>query len=385
MEGAANLENLRKLASANNEFAFNMHRRLTEGTSDNVFFSPLSVFSVFSMLYYGSVGETSEELRKALGYDKADIKDEVLHQTFSDFLKNLLRMDRFTNDTIIHSANAVFVNRSMNIIPEFRRNIKEWYGASFQEVDFSKDSEKVIRSINDWAKDQTHQKLKHLIGELNPATLMVLLNALYFKAAWRTPFHQNNSEKQDFFNNGQESEKKDMSFMTTTGEFRYSENDDFKALELPFKGDDVIMFILSPKKRNGLKSLEKNVTPNQFLTIHRELDEKIINFSVPKFKLKSEKDLSSVLKTLGVKRMFDPKAADFSDINFEGNSYVSQVLHKVEIIINEKGSEASAATGVISCKETSPEFAINHPFLFAIIEKGSGSEWILLLGRINNL
>ncbi|GFY67365.1 serpin B8 [Trichonephila inaurata madagascariensis] len=191
MEGAANLENLRKLASANNEFAFNMHRKLTEDTTENVFFSPLSVFSVFSMLYYGSVGETAE------------VKTSLIPKN-----QNLLRMDRFTNETVIHSANSVFVNKSTNTIPEFRRNIKEWYGASFQEVDFSKDSDKVIRSINDWAKDHTHQRIKHLIRELNPATLMILLNSIYFKGAWKTPFHQNNTETQDFFNNGQESGKK---------------------------------------------------------------------------------------------------------------------------------------------------------------------------------
>ncbi|GFY67364.1 serpin B12 [Trichonephila inaurata madagascariensis] len=173
--------------------------------------------------------------------------------------------------------------------------------------------------------------------------------------------------------------------MTTTGRYRYSENDDFKAVEVPFKGDDVILLILSPNKRNGLKTLEKSVTSKEFLTIHRELNEKIINFSVPNIKLKYEKDLSSVLKTLGVKKMFDPFTADFSEINFESNSYVGQVLHKVEININERGSEASGATGVISCKETPPEFSINHPFLFAIVEKGSGSEWILFLGRINKL
>ncbi|GFT91681.1 serpin B6 [Nephila pilipes] len=206
--GASNQENIRKLALVNNELAFKIYRKLIEDTTKNMFFSPLSISSVFNMLYYGSEGDTAKELKKTLGYEDAGITDELLHETFSSFLKNLLRAGRFPNGTVIQSTNAVVANKSIDLTPEFRLKIKEWYEASVREVDFTKDADAIVGGVNDWIKNQTHGKINTLITELNPAVLMILLNAMYFKGAWKIPFDQDKTSPQLFFNNGRESEKK---------------------------------------------------------------------------------------------------------------------------------------------------------------------------------
>ncbi|GFT38287.1 uncharacterized serpin-like protein TK1782 [Nephila pilipes] len=331
------------------------------------------------MLYYGSEGDTAKELKKTLGYEDAGVTDELLHETFSAFLKNLLRAGRFPNGTVIQSTNAIVANKSIDLTPEFRRKIKEWYEASVREVDFTKNADAIVRGVNDWIKNQTHGKMNTLITELNPTTLMILLNAMYFKGAWKTPFEKNKTSPQFFFNNGRESEKKNSPFTNDS----YSENDDLKAAQLPFKGDGVVMLIVLPNKRCQLKSTEKSVTPKNLLTNDQGLQEKTVDIFPPKFKF--EKDFTSVLKQFGTKKTSDRDVDDFSESSFRNNTDVGRLVNKVDSIIEGKTSEVSGTTEIIDGNEVPQEITVNHPFLFLIVEKGSGSDWIIFLGSINNL
>ncbi|CAL1297714.1 unnamed protein product [Larinioides sclopetarius] len=181
-------ENLRKLTFANNELAFNLYQRLVSGSSENVFFSPLSISTVFGMLFYGSRGNTAEELRQALGYEGADLPSDLVHNTFSRYLRNNLQQEDSSDGNVLNVANAVLVDKSAELLEEYRRNVQELYRASVRDVDFMTESLRTVEEINDYVRENTNGKIDKLFDELDPSIVLVLLNAVYFKGEWKTRF-----------------------------------------------------------------------------------------------------------------------------------------------------------------------------------------------------
>ncbi|GFR30187.1 serpin B8 [Trichonephila clavata] len=381
-------ENLQKLALASNELAFNLLRKLNT-ESQNVFFSPFSISTAFGMLFYGSRGDTAEELRNVLGYQKADLIDDVVHDSFNRFLTEVIKGDA-SDEYVLNSANAVLVAKYLELLPEYKNNVQELYKASVRDVDFAKDSAKLVGEINDWVKEKTNGKIDKLLEELSPSTIMVLLNAVYFKGTWKVQFDAEHTFPETFYNNGLESEGKEVPFMHMTSRFRFTYFDDFKALELPYKGENISMMILLPNQRDGLRDLEESLTPEKLSDVQKQLYETKVIISLPKFKMEFEKELSPEFQALGASSIFDASSADFSGMTPSKSIFVSQVLHKAVVEVNEEGSEAAAVTGIVANRmrpiaDLPPEIKADHPFLFAIIEKGSKSNMVLFLGHVNNL
>ncbi|GBN71045.1 Leukocyte elastase inhibitor B [Araneus ventricosus] len=165
--------------------------------------------------------------------------------------------------------------------------------------------------------------------------------------------------------------------------------ENFQALELPYKGENVSMLVLLPNQRDGLRSLVRNLTPEKLGEVQRQLYRREVDVSLPKFKLEFEEELSEEVRALGANEIFRAGSADFSGMTPSRDAFVSQVLQKAVIEVNEEGSEAAAVTGITSNRmgliEERPEFTADHPFLFAIVERGSRSNMILFLGRVKNL
>ncbi|CAL1297712.1 unnamed protein product [Larinioides sclopetarius] len=274
-------ENLRKLTFANNELAFNLYQRLVSGSSENVFFSPLSISTVFGMLFYGTRGNTAE-----LSTDVAS------------------PLKCFNVSLVLCSFGA--------------------------------------------------------LGSLKNTTRKLEMG--HFLEVRRIPM------------------------MYLTSRFPYASADNFQALELPYKGENVSMLILLPNERDGLQDFEDSLTPERLEEIQRRLYRTKVDVSIPKFKLRFEKELSPEIRALGANQIFSG-AADFSRMTSRRNVEVSQVVHKAVLEVNEKGSEAAAVTGIIvaymRASRRTPQFKVDHPFLFAILEKSSNM--ILFLGRVNNL
>ncbi|GIY88726.1 uncharacterized serpin-like protein TK1782 [Caerostris darwini] len=379
-------ENVQKLALANNELAFNLHRKLAaSSSSDNVFFSPLSISSAMGMLFYGARGDTAEELRKVLGYEKADLPDELVHEAFSRFLSKVLKSG---DPYVLDIANAVLVDEDMDLIDDYKNNVQELYKAQVREVDFSSNSAQIVRDINEWVKEKTKGKIEKLFDSLSPSTIMVLLNAVYFKGTWKYQFETRNTAMQMFYNNGLQSGGKSVSMMHMTERFPYTTFEDFKALELPYKGENVSMLVLLPNQRDGISALESSMTPEKLSQIQQQLSKTKVVVSLPKFKFEYSKELSPAMRALGANDIFG--AADFSGMTHSRSAAVSQIMHKAVIEVNEEGSEAAAVTGIVFIRtsvvvDRPPEFTADHPFLFAIIEKGSTNNMILFLGRVNKL
>ncbi|GBO29683.1 Serpin B4 [Araneus ventricosus] len=380
-------ENIRKLTFANNELAFNLHRRLVSRSSENVFFSPLSISTIFGMLFYGTRGNTAEELRQVLGYERADLPSDLVHNTFNRYLRDVLQRGDSSDGYVLNVANAVVVDKRVELLEEYRRNVQELYRAAVRDVDFLREAPKIVEEINGYVRKNTNGKINKLFDKLNPATILVLLNAVYFKGTWKTPFEPERTRDGIFYNNGLDSEGKRVPLMHLRSRLPYASVDNFQALELPYKGENVSMLILLPNQRDGLQDLEESLTPERLDEVQRRLYRTKVDVSLPKFKLQFEKELSPEVQALGANQIFR-NGADFSGMTSSRIAAVSQVVHKAVIEVNEEGSEAAAVTGIaivaISYQET-PQFRADHPFLFAILEKGSNSNMILFLGRVNNL
>ncbi|GFT18922.1 serpin B10 [Nephila pilipes] len=166
---------------------------------------------------------------------------------------------------------------------------------------------------------------------------------------------------------------------------RYATFDDFQALMLPYKGENVSFLILLPQQRNGLQALENSLTSEKLSVILDRLDERSVSVSLPKFKFEFQEDFSEMIQELGANKAFERNAADFSGLTSGSQALISNVFHKAVIEVNEEGSEAAAATGIQYLRNIPDNFIADHPFLFAIIETGSRSNMVLFLGRVNNL
>ncbi|CAL1297709.1 unnamed protein product [Larinioides sclopetarius] len=326
------------------------------------------------------------ELRQVLGYEGADLPSDLVHNTFRRYLRDILQHEESLDGNVLNVANAVLVDKRAELLEEYRRNVQELYRASVRDVDLMTESLRIVEEINDYVRENTNGKIDKLFDELDPSTVLVLLNAVYFKGEWKTQFDPKITSNGTFYNNGLKSEGRRIPLMYLTDRFPYASADNFQALELPYKGGNVSMFILLPNQRGGLQDLEESLTPERLEEIQRRLYITKVNAWIPKFKLRFEKELSPEIRALGANQIFSG-AADFSGMTSRRNVEVSQVIHKAVIEVNEKGSEAAAVTGIIvaymRASRRTPQFKVDHPFLFAILEKSSNM--ILFLGRVNNL
>jgi serpin B len=216
-------------------------------------------------------------------------------------------------------------------------------------------------------------------------TRLVLTNAIYFKGDWARQFKKDRTKQSPF--TLASGEKVDAPMMNQTGEFRYMKAEDFQALELPYVDNELSMIILLPKETDALPKFEKTLNLEDFSQWLDRLHRREVIVSVPKFKMTSQFSLASVLTSMGMADAFSATAADFSGITGGRDLFISAVIHKAYVDVNEEGTEAAAATGV-TMRLTSvgptqtPVFRADHPFLFLIRDNHSGS--ILFIGRLMN-
>jgi serpin B len=284
-------------------------------------------------------------------------------------------------------ANALWGQKGYGFLKEFLNLIETDYGGCLNEVDFVTAVEPARKIINDWVESQTNSKIKKLIpeGVLDSMTRLVLTNAIYFKGNWARQFKKEKTQNAPFtLLNGN---KVDVPMMSQTADFNYIQTESFQGLELPYVNNELSMIILLPKKLDGLPEFEGTVTINNLSKWLNELRKREVIVFVPKFKMTSQFGLADVLKAMGMTNAFVPDVADFSGINGKRDLFISAVIHKAYVEVNEEGTEAAAATGVVM-KLTSagptqtPVFRADHPFLFVIRDNHSGS--ILFIGRVMN-
>ncbi|MHC4243751.1 MAG: serpin family protein [Planctomycetota bacterium] len=375
------------VVSGNNEFAFELYAKLN-GKEGNLFFSPYSISTALSLAYCGARGETETEMATVLHLPTAT-KDTFgqmqFHSAFGKIIKDLNNRGE-KGGYELRVANALWGQNGYGFLEEYLELIETNYGGKLNEVDFIRAAESARKTINKWVEKKTNDKIKNLIkkGVLNSMTRLVLTNAIYFKGNWARQFEKDKTN--DALFTLADGEKVDAAMMNQTAEFGYLETESFQGLELPYVDDELSMIIFLPKEIDCLDEFEKTLTVENLSKWLNKLYKCEVVVSVPKFKMTSEFDLASVLKSMGMTDAFSSNA-NFSGINGQRDLFISAVIHKAYVDVNEEGTEAAAATAV-TMKLTSvmpgriPVFKADHPFLFLIRDNDSGS--ILFIGRVMN-
>lgn len=382
------------IAAGNNTFALELYAKL-QSQEGNLFFSPYSISTALAMTYAGARGQTESQMAKVLHFpaganERTKSSPMVMDRrqfasTFGEIINDLNKRGRKRAYTL-SVANALWGQKGHGFLDEFLELVKANYGGRLSEVDFVGATEASRKTINAWVEKQTKEKIKDLIppGVLDSMTRLVLTNAIYFKGNWARQFKKDQTKDAPFtLADGSEIQ---TSMMNQTGEFGYMENDTFQGLELPYVKDELSMIILLPKDSDGLAELEKTLTPENLSQWLNRLYRREVVVGVPKFKATTQFSLASVLESMGMKDAFSEKA-DFSGMDGKKDLFISAVIHKAYVDVNEEGTEAAAATGV-TMKLTSlgpsetPVFRADHPFLFLI--RDSHSAGILFLGRVVN-
>ncbi len=372
------------VAEGNNQFATDLYARLRTDEPTNLFFSPYSISTALAMTSAGAKGPTEKEMARVLHFS---LPQDRVHPAMAQLSKTLTPQQK-RPDFQLRVANRLWGQQGFRFLPPFLQITKENYAAELGRVDFKLQTEKSRTEINTWVEEQTEHKIKDLLaqGVLTADTRLVLTNAVYFKAPWANEF--NKSETKDAPFHISNTKEATVPMMHRTGRFRYAELDELQILELPYGQGNVAMLALLPKKTTGLADLEKNLNGENLKKWTADLKSRLVELTLPKFKMSASFSLKAVLESLGMKLAFSDRA-DFTGITTDEPLAISAVIHKAFVDVNEEGTEAAAATAVTIVAlsaplqpETPVPFRADHPFVFLLRDRATGS--ILFLGRLAN-
>ena len=322
------------------------------------------------MTYAGARGRTASQMRRVLGFRRLNV-----HNIFRSTLKTLRKTK---GQYTLAVANRLFAQRKFKILKKYKSLLYRKYFAGLGVLDFSRNPSGAAAFINRWVKKNTNRKIKNIVNANTVRrALLVLANAIYFKGFWEVPFNKKFTKPRIFHSM---SRKKKVPMMHLTAKFAYSENRYLKCqiLGLPYKGKRLSMYVFLPNKRNGLNNLEKKLNYRSVTSALKRLHNEKIIVTLPKFKMTMKMHLRNLLMAMGMRRAFTH--LDFSGIAKGGGMQIADVIHKAFIKVDEKGTEAAAATVVIIGRSRHPMFVADHPFLFLIRDNRTGS--ILFLGRL---
>ena len=402
-QGATNFD---LAAKATNELAVDLNRQLATGDG-NLCLSPYSIQSALAMTYAGADGETRTKMARVLHFPT---NDGGVPASFFALQRSLQEMSAKTAELVkqskkfggpsepitLHIANRLFAQNGYKFREAFLSLVKQNFGGAFEPVDFIADPAAATQRINKWVADQTRDRIRDLIpgGALDKTTRLVLANALYLKAPWASEFSQNATQPEPFFVHG--GAPVDVPMMRKTDKhFGYARHEGFTVVSLPYAGDDLQFVVLLPDEIDGLRKLESKLTAD-VLAGCAKLEKRDVDLHLPKFKFEPATiTLAEKFEALGMKTAFDKPqgSANFDKIaprTPKDYLYISQIFHKTFIAVDEKGTEAAAATAVAMMAGTafrSPppppiEVKIDRPFIYAIQHVPSGV--CLFLGRVTD-
>ncbi|EDN68409.1 Proteinase inhibitor I4, serpin [Beggiatoa sp. PS] len=382
------------MVEGNTTFALDLYEQLRKDKG-NLFFSPYSLSTALAMTYAGARGNTEKQMSQALHFPPNQIQ---LHPAFFH-LQQQINASQTENEAVeLRIANALWSQKGYELVADFKNALTNYYQTKSQPVDFEKATETARQTINHWVEKQTNDKIQELLkrGVINRLTRLVLVNAIYFKGNWAMPFDSNKTKMEPFWNAPNSSANVPM--MNQKNYFGYAENYNFQILELPYAAQQVnhldisyddnnlSMIVLLPRHRDGLSQLENSLNPTSLAEGIKKLQWQKVNVSFPKFKMNTGFELSKLLSKMGMPDAFNDRKADFSGMDGTKELSLTSVIHQAFVEVNEKGTEAAAATAVLvgtrGLPPPTPEFRADHPFIFFIRHNSSGS--ILFMGRVVN-
>jgi serpin B len=378
--------NISSFDDAVNVFCFNLFRQMyfDSDIDKNIFLSPYSIFVALAMTYEGAKESTAEEMADVLNI----LQD---NESFHQYVQVLYDYFNINSEYNISTANALWVDDSLELLDDYLNIIYDYYHGNSTEVDFDKPVE-AAEIINSWVENQTNNLIKDLIqpDDITPLTALILTNAIYFKGIWKVQFDSKNTTDRDFEDfSGDIISVPTMCLTNTEDLFNYTENEDLQILELPYTGDEISMIVLLPKDNDDFSGIINSIDNDNLTEWINSMTEREVNIYLPKFKVETDNYvLNDYLVNLGMPSAFEPNFADFSGMTGLRDLYISKVVHKAFIDVNEEGTEAAAATAVIMAKNAIDGengrvvFDADHPFLYLIRHKETGT--ILFMGAFDS-
>lgn len=373
-------EQVAELVRGNNSLAFEMYR--AEGGDGNLIFSPYSISLAFSMAYAGARGETEVQMLKTLNY----LPQETQHPAFNVLDARISGLGKKNGGDAppfqLNVANSAWGQEGYHFEDAYLETLAAHYGAGLRAVDFGR-PEEASEEINAWISDETEDRIKDLASPevITPATRLVLANAVYFKASWLSSFEPSNTRDGPFTT--ADGDEITVPLMRQTWDFPYAEGDGYQAVQLPYKGDAVDMLVILPEE-GRFEDVEGRLGAGFFDEVRRGLRDEYVRLTVPRFDFETDLDLVELLGTMGMRHPFSG-AADFSGMTGAKELFISDALHRANITVDEKGTEAAAVTMLVMPVSERPqpvEMTADRPFIFVIAERETGE--ILFLGRVSD-
>ncbi len=371
-------EGTQEVVDANNQFALELYTELSKNGKENIFYSPYSISAALAMTYEGAKGETKDEIKSVFHFPEDSILRPNFAKIYNDINKN-------EEDYELRTGNALWVQKDYPFLEDYINIVVKYYGGKASNLDFVKETEKSRQTINSFIEEQTNNKIKDLIpkGILDSMTRLVLTNAIYFKGTWQWEFNPKDTEAVDFKITPTDIVKVPMMYMKPEkAKFNYADLEDLQILELPYKGEKISMLILLPK--DNLEDIQP-LTIEKLKEWKSQMKEETLDeIYLPKFEFDTKYFMKEILSDMGMPTAFGTDA-DFSGMDGTKSLYIKEVIHQAYVKVDEKGTEAAAATGVVmELTSIMPKniFRADHPFIFIIQQNDTGN--ILFLGRVND-
>jgi serpin B len=382
-------ERIEELVAGNGAFALDLHRHLADEQGGNVFTSPYSVSVALAMTFAGARGDTREEMREALHYTLGG----EIHPAFADLQAELEKRetaeDRVDGGEVdafqLSVANALWGREDYGFAEDYLSLLEEHYGAGLRRADFAGDPDGERERINQWVADATEGRIEDLLpsNAIGPSTVLVLTNAIFFKASWLHEFDPKNTVDGTF--TALDGTESTVPFMSQSIRTNYAAFPGGQAVELPYVGEDVSMVLILPDE-GEFEAFERDLTPERLFGIFHAMGDAEGTVALPRFEFETEVKLSKALSDLGMPGAFG-SGANFSGMveGGSGGPWIDEVYHKSFVSVDEEGTEAAASTSVVMVESLPPQWGrmqFDRPFLFCIRDKPTDA--VLFLGRVTD-
>ncbi|XP_067668669.1 serpin B8-like [Haliotis asinina] len=365
------------LVGAQNSFTANLHRQVGQPVTD-VVYSPFSLHQALTMTFMGAVGNTAFQMKRSLALQGLGRRTRRAAKKLNEVIRN-------SGNATLKTANGVYVKRGLNVVGDFSDSLHVFYQANISSFDWEH-PDGPEGPINEWVSEQTNNLIPDLVapGTIDSLTAMILVNAIYFKAKWKTPFTASLTTQQMFRKSP--TEQVPVQMMQVEGMFKLGTVPGLPArlLELPYEGGRFSMLVMLPNEIQDLPALENGLTVDLLASRLDTVVASDLKVYLPRFKLETAISAKESLQNMGMTDPFMEGMADFSGIVSSGGLYISAVIHKAVVDVNEVGSEAAGASAVIISFESlriTPEIRCDHPFLFIIRDNVSKAN--LFIGKFS--
>ena len=374
IEISYDMEHAQKITDSANQFALDFYKyESSRDENKNIFFSSPSMSTAFSILYEGAREDTADEMQDVFGFPKDDDSRRIGFYSYLDALNK-----KSEDENTVQIANALWLANGFEPLPEYVNTARTYYSSSVDSVDFVTDQG--VNRINDWTKTKTQDKIQELLkpSSTDSNTRMVITNAIYFLGSWEHPFDAKDTYEADFAVDAENTVKVQMMTYPHKMRIGHASTENMQMLQMPYKGESLSMLIILPNKIEDMESVEKSLTTENLKTWKDTMRKFGTVVHIPKFKMETEYDLTKSLPDMGMPSVFGP--ADLSGITGHKGLYVSEAIHKAFVDVNEKGTEAAAATAIVTDESSGQRFIADHPFIFMIQDNETGS--ILFMGKV---